>query len=100
MALDLTKSSTAYIVKGGTGEYDDRTDWYVYATTSKPEALALHAALEKWCADNGCSCEISVAKMMELRGKHPPEDPGFKLDYSGTQYWIDECPIGIDPNTV
>ena len=38
--------------------------------------------------------------MMELRGKHPPEDPGFKLDYSGTQYWIDECPIGIDPNTV
>ena len=44
MALDLTKSSTAYIVKGGTGEYDDRTDWYVYATTSKPEALALHAA--------------------------------------------------------
>jgi hypothetical protein len=87
--------SEIYILYGQTGEYSDRTDWFVAAYMSKIEAVKHEKLCEAWCHKSGCSYRKNYGSRIErdlLEGKNP-YDPGMKVDYTGVQYCILPVPL-------
>lgn len=79
---------TIFIVFGTTGEYSDRTEWPVKAFRDEQRAkdfveLLTSKSREIYSEDNHSFKYWSeVAKHSKI-----PEDPNFRLDYTGTSYY-------------
>lgn len=82
-------SEMVYVVGGDCGEYSDHCSWYVRIFLHKSAAEAFCERLNAWCrerkADVGCT----------NREEHPPEDPNFQTDYTGTEYSVVEVPLDV-----
>ena len=77
------------IVMGTTGEYSDRSEWPVRAflTARRAETYALAAKQRA----NEIAHEHGGPRLVsqEILGPKPNElDPGMKMDYTGTDYFI------------
>jgi len=93
--------STIYIVRGQTGIYDDHYEWNVMAFTDKQQAQfrvsILHTILKEHNAlyENGIDCaaynDKDVKALLESEIKN--FDPHFSLDYTGTEYQIEELEL-------
>lgn len=75
---------TLYVVMGTTGEYSDRTEWPVRAFLDETKAadLVLRAEAE--------------ARQLAYRSDHSRKsaaDPNFRMDYTGTEYYIMPVPL-------
>lgn len=83
-----------WIVMGSTGEYSDRTEWPVVAFTTESAAKARIAALD-------VKMQEIPQHWRENRWEHEDEikahmaslDPGFRMDYTGTRYFVYEVPV-------
>lgn len=85
----------AYIVAGDTGEYSDHRAWYVRVFLDKERADALAKELNDWCKAHNCLTDddsnSDIQRYWEIKD-HPPEDPDFVVDYTGTRYSVCEVP--------
>ena len=81
----------AYLVGGDTGEYSDHCSWYVRICLDRATADALCERLNAWCKERGLAEEHSRWDGKE----HPPEDPSFRHNYTGTWYSVAEIPLDV-----
>ena len=79
-----------YIVHGTTGEYSDRTEWIVCAYPSKVDAQA-----HVMCAQRHCPPEKEAYRSYVDGGERlkNPYDPHFRMDYTGTYYYLTETEL-------
>lgn len=85
-----------YVVVGQTGEYSDRTDWYVAAYLDRTDA--------DWHADQAMLEANRLATWTDAHGEvwryssdpHKPLnhfDAGMNMYYTGTDYYVAEVPL-------
>lgn len=92
----MTVESNAYVVFGSTGEYSDHMYWpvAVYAFKEHGEYHVMRA--NEWCFDN----KVAPKNIDEGEDRYynldltNPWDDGFHVDYTGTEYSLQEIPIG------
>lgn len=86
---------TAWLVIGGTGEYSDRSDWYVAIFFDEAQANAYCQKLEDWCRAQKVHVStrdvLAYTERSELRC---PLDPRFSCDYTGTEYFVRPVAVG------
>lgn len=86
-----TEDHKAYIVCGSTGEYSDTEVWYVRVFLNEAAANDLCGRLNAWCKERGL-----YASGGGYRGNaHPPEDPDFRCEYTGTAYNVVPVPLDM-----
>lgn len=79
-----------HVIVGSTGEYSDRTEWFVVAY-GDPEAAKAHVLrLDEWMRENRVHSDgYSILGGPEGRyGLKCPDDPNFHADYTGTSYYV------------
>jgi N-acetyl-beta-hexosaminidase len=84
-----------YVVEGSTGEYSDHCEWPFAAYSREEDAQAAAAWLNEKVREFALKAEESVTPE-EHRIRYPKRkkaaeqmrqyDPGFKTDYTGTDY--------------
>ena len=85
-----------YVVVGSTGEYSDRSEWYVAAYFDEELAkehvmLADEKGRELFASDNTWKGRI------EMKGKNPWDPDGQSPDYTGWTYYYESVPFaGFD----
>jgi hypothetical protein len=90
---------TIYAVIGTTGEYSDRTEWHVCGYINREKADK-HADIAKIWAHEQFEKHIKVHKYRlyecnwdTIRELVSPYDKDFKMDYTGTDYYVVEIEI-------
>lgn len=79
-----------FIVFGQTGEYSDRTDWPVRGFMTREKAEAFEFEATKWAK----GFTDSRGKFYAVRDEEKPaHDPGFRHDYTGTDYYTIEVEV-------
>lgn len=82
---------TLHIVTGSTGEYYDRGEWLVRAFRTK-------VAAQRYCT----KCSEAAATIFaaytgssryDILDKANKFDPGMQMDYTGTHYYVQTCPV-------
>jgi hypothetical protein len=91
-----------FIVFGQTGEYSDRTDWPVKGFLSRERAEAFEMDATKWAKKYKADLADVQCDECYGCGRHnfgcrqepkPPHDPGFRCDYTGTDYYTIEVEV-------
>lgn len=92
----------AFIVFGQTGEYSDHSNWPVRGFTAREKAEAFEFELTKIAKAHHDACEV-VSRRNNKRGYSSREwekapayvgpDPGYRHDYTGTDYYTVEVEI-------
>lgn len=81
---------TIYVIVGRTGEYSDRVEWMVEAWSTKEKAVERIKFLEEKLLELGAKDERTPYeerdKIEEIMNQY---DPSFRLDYTGTSYYLD-----------
>lgn len=90
--------SKVWIVMGSTGEYSDRGEWVVEAHANEDAAQArvvrLEALLREVGGADGQRLDYHARDAAaEVVRKHPEGDPECAIDYTGTRYWLTNCPF-------
>lgn len=90
---------TIYLVRGATGEWDDRKKWIVRAFVTRYVAcrysdllvdiLRTHNAWSPDVDDNGVSYEVRQETETALKDL----DPHAVIDYTGASYYVDEVTL-------
>jgi hypothetical protein len=80
-----------FIVRGATGEYSDHCDWPVKAFASHAEAASFAAQLVN-VYEAGTTPNPRGGRRQDRNWKHPL-DPHFYEDYTGTDWYIEECEL-------
>lgn len=78
------QTRTLYVVMGMTGEYSDRHEWPVRAFIDLVDAETLVVKAS------------ARAREIEIKKTNPRVsefDPQFRMDYTGTDYYIMEVPL-------
>lgn len=103
----MTDLEHVYIVTGETGEYDDYTEWSVYAFRDEQEAEAFAQKCNDWCLAKGVHMTSDTASSLYMGtgyeerkafGLDSP-DPNFSMDYTGSTYSVKSVPFmqeGLD----
>jgi hypothetical protein len=91
-----------WIVFGRTGEYSDRDDWPVDAWPSQEAAEARVEQLTRKYQEVGFDrlerWDGAWEKAVEAFRADPDGDPGFRHDYTGTDWTLGECTLrGFEP---
>lgn len=89
-----------YIVEGSTGEYMI-AEWFVKAFASEQAAKDMVARLAAWCDErrvgenhnSNYDLDRDIRYSLREAGEHPPEDPDWQCDYTGTRYSYSEVPF-------
>ncbi len=82
-------SERIWIVEGSTGEYSDHCYWQVCAFSDENKAKEFVGELNNFCIEHGCDAnrgdygDLSYTE----RENFCPLDPGFRCDYTGTNYY-------------
>lgn len=83
-----------WIVYGMTGEYSDRTEWWVDAWRSKDEAeqrvAQLDAAMRQYGANRD---DLQYEERKAVEDKMRALDQHFQMDYTGTRYGAGEVEL-------
>jgi hypothetical protein len=90
-----------YVVSGSTGEYSDRTDWMVRAYADEETAKAIVLEYTTKAKEIEVRCRLPkddpqyINKYQGWRPefKWPHPDPGFQMDYTGTDYFYGEIEL-------
>ncbi len=88
--------ATIYIVSGTCGEYSDNRTWRVAAYKEKAQAEK-HAELAKvratevvgWVGCDGAKWEYTSDDRKPVN----EYDPDMQADCTGTDYYVEECPL-------
>lgn len=93
-----------YLVVGETGAYSDKGEWYVCYYKEESEADKLAQKLNKLCEklhsveycdyrdyDDFPTADFSVQEVVE---KVLDADQHFRMDYTGTRYYVEEVVKG------
>lgn len=79
---------TIYIVTGSTGEYSDRTDWFVCGYRDKAQAEVHVTLAQEWSnekfRDDDRRCDWD---------EKCPFDPNHQMQYTGTRYDVAELDV-------
>lgn len=78
-----------YLVVGTTGEYSDRSTWYVCAYPNKKDAEKHADEAKLWDHQHGEEWENTL-RSERLQN---PLDPYYDRDYTGTDYYVNECEL-------
>jgi hypothetical protein len=86
-----------FIVIGTTGEYSDRTEWYVAAyweeSKAKEHALKAKQRTARIVSVFGDEYNAKKARREGDPGAENPFDPCWECDYTGTDYCVVEVPL-------
>lgn len=92
---------SVWLVTGETGEYDDRTDWYVCVFPTEAEAQSYVTRLRNWCRNNRVRLKGNPGADNVLSGGTEidgipdcPLDPWIRVDYTGVDWLVVEVPVG------
>jgi len=85
--MKMTKKGKLYVVMGSTGEYSDHSEWLVYAFENEDDA--------KWWVERATEKanewkNVRNSRHMDPPGGWNPYDPHMHMDYTGTNYYIEE----------
>jgi hypothetical protein len=84
--------SKVFVVVGNTGEYSDRTDWYVVAYRTEELAQAHVELAKKWYLENG-GRELYKPSWGNRDKIKNPFDPNMQVDYTGTDWTVVEVEL-------
>lgn len=88
----LAPGSKLYVVTGVTGEYSDRSEWLVRAHSSEAGARAdVETLTAKW-AELTAGLGYYQDEYDVARSAMKAFDPGFRVDYTGTSWFVQEVP--------
>jgi hypothetical protein len=85
----MTDSPKCWILLGNTGEYSDHSEWIVRAYTTQ-EAADADCAVLNAIAKSGGRAEAVVERLRQ-------HDTDAYMDYTGTDYFVTECPLVVGP---
>lgn len=98
-----------YVVSGSTGEYSDHNEWMVRAYTDEATAQAIVVEYTAKAKEIEVRAKLPKDNPQHLdRYKHdfgvdgrkwPHPDPGFQMDYTGTDYAYCEIELVGTGNT-
>lgn len=95
----LSDLKTAYIVIGTTGEHADRTEWPVRVFTDKDKAenyiLRLEYIWRSFSDQPHTGRGFQRSNMKRLERALYELDPDFEEDYTGTYWYLYECPLDL-----
>lgn len=87
-------AQTIYVVQGMTGEYSEHQEWLVKAFRSQLAAQDHVSKLSAWLMERGLSYqERGTAPNYDVNEETCPFDDAFKVDYTGTRYFISETTL-------
>ena len=83
-----------YVVHGSTGEYSDRSEWFVIAYRDRARADKHADDATVWAKQN----ERAFMQCTPPPEGNPvnPFDPHMAMDYTGTDYYVDEVELAED----
>ena len=87
-----TTDVTVYAVMGETGEYSDRTDWFVCAYMDAAAAQA-HAERAQYVARRIEGDARATGRSLWANSEPNPHDPNMQIDYTGTSYTVIPMPL-------
>ena len=79
---------TVFLVYGATGEYSDRTEWFIRVFASAKKA----AELVTLASAKARELEVKYKRKYIPKGSNP-YDLKMQSDYTGTHYYVEEVPF-------
>lgn len=88
---------TIYVVMGTTGEYSDNIEWAVVYFTDETDAQTFVTLAEAESRVEYEACQESETVWECRRDVKHSMDPEFRMDYTGTTYFVHEVGLGELP---
>lgn len=85
-----------YILFGTTGEYSDREEWMVKAFTNERSAILLEKQLSEFARVEFQNSQKADSEWDYRHNLTHKDDSGFRMDYTGTFYFINEVELEED----
>lgn len=90
-----------FVLVGATGEYSDRSDWYVAAYLDKAQAERHQRQLEEYVSRAGVAMNEKSNLRLDYEERDAflarPEtkaiDPQMRIDYTGVAYFLVAVPL-------
>lgn len=92
VADDGKAAVKVYVVFGQTGEYSDHSSWPVRGFLTREKAEDFDFMATKW-ARGWMERHENNRYRQEARDDRPAHDPGFRSDYTGTDYYTIEVEV-------
>lgn len=95
----MTENRKIYTIFGMTGEHEDHATWVVCSYLTQKEAENHIQILTKWLQENELeyttihTSTIATRRKMAFEKIKCPYDPGFQIDYTGTEYFCEETDL-------